>query len=581
MRILLCMTALAAAAAAGGERPNVILVSLDQLGAGRLHCYGNPRSTSPSLDRMAGEGVRFERFYSAAPWTAPSYASMMTSQHPSRHGVTLFLPRTAAAIPANMKTLAEVFRDAGYETAAFVNNSVAGEYLTARGFGLYDEGQRRPTTITERSSPDSAQYKAPAVNKRVLEWLSAEHAKPFFLFLLYFEPHSPYDPSPAHDLFKSDAYPNESNTGYDCTKGRLFRLANLGDRKAIERLWQLYDGKIHLIDYYFGQVLDTLRTLRMDGKTIVFLTSDHGELIYSHAGDYMTFDHRSLYDPVMHVPAILWGAGIPKARVIRDTGTHIDIAPTLLELAGLPRLEGAQGRSLAPVMAGRAARRVDHIFGEQDVVEPLRSVRDGRYKLILNTLTGRKQLFDCLADPAELRDLANADPGRVAQLAAVLEDWRKRNEPPEAALLARWREVAAKSAKVHITDEMTIGANCQLTGGPWHADDNPRHNGGGAYWTEAVRGAETVRTARWRTDNPMLGRYRISIWYGPLQGAAGDVPFTVKTRKSERSLRINQTQRAGEWQELGIFEDPLWVELNNRAGGRVIADAVRFERLDE
>ena len=583
MRTSILFTLLAASASSqAAERPNVILVSLDQLSAPRMHVYGSPRATSPNLDRMAAEGVRFARFYSASPWTAPSYGSMMTSQFPSRHGVTLFLPHNVPALKPDTTTLAEVYKHGGYETAAFVNNSVAGEYLTARGFDLYDEGQRRPTNITERSAPGSVRFKAPAVNQRVIEWLGRRHAQPFFLFVLYFEPHSPYDPPLEHDLFKNDCYPNEINTGYDRTAGHLFRLANLGDQKAIERLWQLYDGKIHYIDYYFGQVLDKLRSSGMDKNTIVFLTSDHGETIYSHAEDYMTFDHRSLYDPVMTVPGIVWGAGIPKGRTVNALATHIDIAPTLLELSGQGPKRDAQGHSLVPLIRGKEKQGVPHIFGEQDVVEPLRYVRDAQYKLILNTLTGRKQLFDTAADPAEKRDLSGSQPKVVARMSVLLEAWRKENEPPQAQLLARWADIAAKSPKVHITDEMTIGANMQLNGTPWQMDDNPKDSGGGAYWTEPAKPGEAARTAKWRTDNPMMGRYRISVWHGALAkgSVATDAPYTVKTRTGEKTFRVDLTQNIGAWQELGEFTDPLWVMLTNQANGRIIVDAVRFERVD-
>jgi arylsulfatase A-like enzyme len=115
--------------------------------------------------------------------------------------------------------------------------------------------------------------------------------------------------------------------------GKLFRWADLGDRKAIERMTQLYDGKIHFVDSYLGRVLDKLRDSGLARNTIVFLTSDHGKLLYSHPDDFLTFDHRSLYDQVMHVPGIIWGAGVPQGKTIDALATHIDIAPTLLELA--------------------------------------------------------------------------------------------------------------------------------------------------------------------------------------------------------------------------------------------------------
>lgn len=572
---------LLAAAAHGAIRPNIILVSLDQCQADRLHVYGNARPASPNLDRMAAEGVRFSRFYSAAPWTAPSYGAMMTSQYPSRHGVTIFFPRDVSALKPDAVTLAEIFRKAGYATAAFVNNSVAGRYLTGRGFDEYDEGQRRPSTITERTGMDNPEFRAPATNGRIIQWLDQSRSKPFFLFLLYWEPHSPYDPPAEHDLFKSDAYPNETNTGWDVNKGRLFRWANTGDRKAIERLTQLYDGKIHFIDYYFGQILNKLRSSGLDKNTIVLLTSDHGELLYSHPEDYLTFDHRSLYDQVMHVPGLLWGAGVPRGKTIDALATHIDVAPTLLELADLPRKPDAQGESLVPLIRGQKSVVHTVLFGEQDIVEPLRSVRDTRYKLILNTRTGRKQLFDDRSHPGEHRDIAAQEPEVTARLSALLEKWRAENEPPPAEREGRWRQLIAKSPPAHVVDDVTIGANLQLTGSGWNMADEPHNLNGACYWTEAAKPGEQVRTAIWRTDNPMLGRYRISAHYGglPQGGVAHNAPFTVTAQGGGKTFRLDQNQDAGSWRELGVFEDPISVKVTNDTDGRVIVDAVKFERL--
>jgi len=577
----LLIACLLAQALGAQTRPNIILVSLDQCQADRLHSYGNARETSPNLDRMAREGVRFSRFYSASPWTSPSYSSMMTSEYPSRHGVTIFFPRDVEAQSPGAVMLAEWLKDHGYHTAAFVNNSVAGHNITARGFDEYDEGQQRPPSITERKGLDNPEYQAPAATGRILNWLDAKHEKPFFLFLLYFEPHSPYNPPPEHDLFRSGVYAGETNTGWDLKGGRLFRWADVGDQDAIERMTQLYDGKIHFVDFYIGQVLQKLRDSGLDKNTIVLLTSDHGEMLYSHPDDFLTFDHRSLYDQVMHVPGILWGAGVPRGKTIQSLATHIDIAPTLLALSGLPPKPGSQGEDLVPVIRGKQASVHPYLFGEQDILVPLRSVRDERYKLILNERTGEKQLFDDSQDPGEHRDIAASQPSIVARLSAVLDKWRQANEPPAAERETRWRKLVAQGPPALIVDEVTTGAHLQLHGGGWKMADEASNYLGGCFWAPAARAGETAKTATWRADNPMLGRYRISIWYGklPQGGAASDALFTVAAKNGDKSFRIDQTRNTGGWQELGVFEDPLSVSLDNRANGPVIADAVKFERL--
>jgi hypothetical protein len=304
-------------------------------------------------------------------------------------------------------------------------------------------------------------------------------------------------------------------------------------------------------------------------------------MLYSHPDDFLTFDHRSLYDQVMHVPGIVWGGGVPKGKTVDALATHIDIAPTVLELAGLPAKPDAQGESLAPLIWGRAAKAHDYVYGEEDILEMLRSVRDERYKLILNERTGAKQLFDDQADPGEHNDLAASQPEIVSRLDGVLESWRKANEPPTAERDARWREIVAKGAPALTIDEVTMGAHLQLTGTGWKMADQKDNYLGGCFWTEPAHEGEKPRTAMWRSDNPMLGRYRVSLWYGglPQGGVATDAPFRIETRGGAKAIRIDQTKNSGKWQELGVFEDPLRVTLSNEANGRIIVDAVKFERL--
>ena len=581
---VLVVALVAAGAAAGRPRTNIILLVCDQMRADRLHVYGNARATSPNIDRMAAEGVRFERFYSAAPWTAPSYSSMLTSQYPSRHGVTIFFPKDMDAQKPATIMLAEWLRKAGYETAAFVNNSVAGKNITGRGFDFYDEGQLRPPSITERSGLANPEYQAPAATDRILRWLDGPHAKPFFLFALYWEPHSPYNPPREHDLFKSSAYPDVTNTGWDLLTGGLFRWADLGDIKAVERMTQLYDGKIHFVDEYVGKLLDKLRSSGLQRDTVVMLTSDHGELLYSHPEDYLTFDHRSLYDQVMHVPGILWGANIPRGKTVTAMAHHVDIAPTFLAAAGLPAKPDAQGVSLIPASEGKANEIHQYVFGEQDILEPLRSVRDSRYKLILNERTGTQQLFDDRADPGEFTNVAEREPEITKKLAAVLDRWRKENEAPAPDRDARWLAAARKSAPETIIDEVTTGAHLQLTGAGWHSEDQPSNFKGGCFWSEPAQAGEAPpRTATWRVDNPLLGMYRISIWYGGLREGpiSSNTPFTITTQHGSKPFTVDQTKPTDGWRVLDTVKDPIAVTLTNKANGRVIVDAVKFVRLPD
>jgi arylsulfatase A-like enzyme len=570
----------------GAQRPrrlNVILIALDQLRADQLHCLGNPRLTSPNLDRLAAAGVRFSHFYSVAPWTAPSYSSLMTSLFPSRHGVTLFWHPDYSLISPDVPMLAEAFKAQGYYTAAFVNNGVAGKALTGRGFDEYDQGQ--PNTqvkdITQRGG--EAYNLAPETTAKLLPWLDQHRTQPFFLFVLFLEPHSPYNPPPEDDIFKTNAYPNETNTGYDLNKGHLFRLAMLGDQQAVQRLYDLYDGKIHFADRYVGELMDQVRKLGLSNSTLIVLTSDHGELLYSHPDDFLTFDHRSLYDTVLHVPLIMAGLGLPKGKLVAGLASNVDTAPTILKLAGLPPLPDAEGQSLVPLIQGKEKAVNKYIYAEEDVVVPLRSIRTEKFKLIENLWSGRCQLFDLESDPGELHDISGHNPSVESDLLDHLHAWMSENHASLAERLATWRKYAADPrARETVTDDQTIGGRLLITGGGWHSDESPAHGGygGGYLWTE---GGDGSRTAVWRSDLPLIGAYKVYVYYGhPTVGPlATNAPFTIATDGETGTATVDFTQGAGNWVLLGTYKNPRNVQLTNAADGVVIADAVKFERIGE
>jgi arylsulfatase len=571
---------------ASGEKMNVLFIALDQLQADQLHCYGNPRETSPNLDRLAQRGVRFSHFYSVAPWTSPSFASLHTSLYPSRHGVTLeWLPGNPL-IPKDTPMMVPIFKNHGYYTSAYINNNYDGFELIGRGFDEFYEGQSsaQVINITERANVN--EYTAIQETRDALAWLDQHKSQNFFLYLHFYEPHSPYDPPPQDDIFKSDAYPYLHDTGYDIENAPAMRLAMLGDQKAIERLYQLYDGEIHFIDRKVGEILDHLRSLGLEDNTLVVLTSDHGEMLYSHPKDYLTFDHRSLYDPVLHVPLIMAGPGVAKERVVDGLASNIDTAPTVLDLAGLPPLSDAEGQSLVPLIRGTKESLNSYVYSEEDLVPPGRAVRTLHYKLIRHLWTGDETLFDLNHDPPELHDVAQENPAVVKDLHAHLDEWMKQNEPSETEQLRRFRIYSkgeaegAVGAYVTITiDDMTIGARFDLTGiQGWHSDVEPRSGNfhQGCFWTEPGDGS---RTAIWRTDNPLLGTFRVYVYYGrPSVGRlATNAPFTVVTDKGSSTVRVDFTKGAGEWNLLGTYHNPRYVTISNAADGAIVADAIRFE----
>jgi arylsulfatase A-like enzyme len=537
--------------------------------------------TTPKIDRLAERGTRFAHFFTVGSWTAPSFAALHTSLFPSRSGVTLFWRPGMPVLDKDIPVMTEVFKNHGYYTLALVNNSLAGQALTGRGFDEYYEGAAIAIDVTQRAGLEAnSLYTAPATLARVIPWLDHHPAQPFFLYVHFWEPHSPYNPPAEDDIFKSDAYPYLSDAGYDVAHAPLKRLAMLGDQKAIERLYQLYDGKIHFVDRYVGKLLDHVHELGLDGNTVIAFTSDHGELMFSHPKDFLTADHRSLYDANLHIPFIVAGPGIPAGKVIEGLGSNIDSAPTLLDLAGLPPLDDAEGRSLVPMIRGEVSAVNQYIYAEEDAGILARSVRSENYRLIKYLWNGTTQLFDLKNDPGELVDVAQEHPAVLAELSARLDEWMKVNQPSREVQLRRWK-IFTQPEKEITVDDQTIGGRFLLTGGGWHNDVATESGNweGGAFWTE---GGDGSRTAVWRSDDPLIGTYRIWLYYGhPSVGClAPNAPFTIVSEGGSKTLRVDFNRGAGEWKILGTAANPYYVRLTNAANGAILADAVKFERID-
>jgi len=560
------------------EKINVLLITPDQMRADHLHCYGYFRNTSPHIDMMAKEGILFKRFYTVASWTTPVFASLFSSIPPSRHRMTLFMYRLGITMDPSIALLAEQFKTAGYRTVAFAINPLVGDWLLGRGFDEYYGAWR--------DDEYAIKYDAEGANETIFRWLDQHCKEPFFAWVYYVEPHSPYNPPPEHDIFKTSAYPDEINDGYtpERNKGHLFRLATAGDKEAVERLNSLYDGKIHYIDYHIGQLLKKIEELDLNKNTLTILISDHGELLYDHV-DCLTFDHRSLYDSNVHVPFIMKGPSIPKGKTIDAIMSTLDIAPTILDLAELSPMKDSQGKSLLPLIADEADTIHDYVFSEQDVVEELRSVRNEQYKLILNLQTGEKQLFDTLADPKEKENIAEREPDIVRDLSAQLKEYMKKNEPPEEEKLDLWRKVSYFKP-MQIIDEVTTGAQFQFLGMDYETipkwvrmADGGENYMNACYWIEPGDGSVG---ALWRTNNPLMGVYNIYLWYGvlPDKRSATNAPFSVVTRKGSYEFIIDQNKNVSMWNLLGEFEDPLYVKVTNKADGPVVLDAVKFERKE-
>ena len=405
--LLLASLALLAAASIGnsGRRsrppgaPNVVLVSIDTLRADRLSVYGYRRPTSPFLERLAREGILFERFYYNGGGTLPSHLTMMTSLHPATHGIG---PRTPRRLEEERITMAEAFRQAGYATAAFVG----GGWLSARfgfdqGFDLFDE------------SGHGFAENLP----KALDWLALHRDRSFFLFLHTYDVHSawnrlPYDCPGDSELRFVDTAPEGFTgcRGEECASrflsgvnerlrsGESSLAAELSARE-VGFVSDLYDGCVRYADEQIERLYGELAAQGLLDRTLLVVTSDHGEEF----GEHGFFLHdQGGYEELARIPLLMrLPDGRAGGRRVEGLAAMADVLPTLLELAGLPALAQAQGRSLVPAIPRLATRRAAlHMYSV---------LRTDRYKYF----SDERLLFDLAADPVERENLWASDSDLV------------------------------------------------------------------------------------------------------------------------------------------------------------------------
>ncbi|HVQ35649.1 MAG TPA: sulfatase [Candidatus Bathyarchaeia archaeon] len=401
-------------------RPSVIVVSLDTMRADALG------QDTPKLERLAAEGVVFERAIAPAPWTLPSHASIFTSRLPFDHGACF----SRQKIRDPLVTLAEAFRDAGYRTAGFTGDA----YLDAT-FG-FDQGFERYDAIHE--DQDLAAGPRP-IAEAALAWIREKGDSPFFAFVHTYEPHSPY---------------TEATFADERDRGRLPKVVDFPvvekihagfDLDDAERRYvkALYRGDIARTDTVLGGLLETLRSEGILDRTIVVVLSDHGEDFWDHDMRRSPGHGHSVYEELLHVPLFVRAPGTVPADVrVRTPFSLIDVAPTLVELCGLPPVAGFQGRSIAAAL--RDGREPDPVPVWSESVEygPDRfAIRGGRYKAIVvprpdvvhgeyTPVTHPLELYDVETDPLEQVNLAGAAPEEARALVALVADRARRKIRP-------------------------------------------------------------------------------------------------------------------------------------------------------
>jgi arylsulfatase A-like enzyme len=412
----------------GSGPVNVVLITLDTTRADRLGCYGYDAARTPNLDRLAELGAKFEHASCLEPLTAPSHATIMTSLYPETTGVILNGIRLRPDVP----TLSEQFRGAGYATSAFVASSSlsARDTTLDRGFEFYDDvlnprdgycpSPLMPTAAAEKLSllakdDDGAARPANEVTDAALKWLKRHRRRPFFMWLHYSDPHGPYAPPPAF------APPGLSNRSLQRRINKNW-AASKGGPKLPRHIAALYNGEIAFVDAEIGRFVEGLHDTGIAYKTTVVVVGDHGEAFGEHGTKFHGF---RLYREEVEVPLLccdLGGYLPPLPRASRAAST-LDVAPTVLDLAGIPVPSSMRGRALfttaepAPtycICVPEAGRNSKYAIGRLEAL-----VIPGE-KLIVHS-DGAVEYYDLETDPYETNDLAAEKQERVAELLATLD----------------------------------------------------------------------------------------------------------------------------------------------------------------
>lgn len=413
------------------ERPNVLFVLVDTLRYDHLSPYGYRPEVSPEIARLLAErGIVVEEAYSQAPWTLPSVASYMTSRHP---GEILGGGMASYGIPESVEPLAEHFQKLGYATGGFIANpSLHAGAGFERGF---------TTFFAPPADIEWMNRHADDLNAHALPWLAAHQDRPFFAYVHYIDPHDPYS-NP--DMIDGRSQFDPGYTGPiagDWVHGIYSGNLPLTDpERDIAYIKAMYDSEVHYVDRHIGKLLESLKP-QVLANTIVVLTSDHGEELYDHGG----WKHgQTLYEEQIHVPLLVrWDGRIPAGRRLAGTVRLLDLFPTLSAAAGGKPDPAWEGVDLLPALTGKGALprrpafaqhmatgplRAAAIFGKEKLIyfnprepfAPIDGLQDHLWQQDLGRMK-RVELYDLGKDPKEKQNLAEADPGRAAGLAPVIE----------------------------------------------------------------------------------------------------------------------------------------------------------------
>lgn len=418
---------------------NILVLVPDTVRADHLSSAGYPKPTTPAIDELAGDGALFTQAITTAPRTWQSFTSILTGLYPPRHGVRYIGDHP---LPTTTPSLGSTFAASGYETAAFDPMGFLPRVTQHKHFNAYFGSQ-----------PKDGKDEDQVLLERVAEFVSRERAQPFLAFVRLNGAHWPYNGDRWIDTFEScegrshgfnvgtyGIKMDQAGGGVEVVDKAAYRLLTwTGDADEETRRHRIahYDAQLRGVDEMIGGLLDGMRSSGLLARTIVVLTSDHGESFFEHG--YQQHGPR-VDDPVMRVPLIV---RLPPTHPDHRAGVRIDalvrtvdIFPTLLEAVGIPVPEGLDGISLLPALRGEALPRL-WAYGEtgrsfmgidperqlSGVAGKQRMIRTAEWKLVHvpDAEGGQDRLYRLRSEAGESEDVSADFPERVTQLRGLLD----------------------------------------------------------------------------------------------------------------------------------------------------------------
>lgn len=432
------------------DRPNVILIVIDDMGWADLGCYGSKLHKTPNIDRLAAGSVRFTQSYAACPVCSPTRAAIMTGKWPARLHLTDWLagrgdlpaqrlarPNFRQQLPLEEITLAEMLRSAGYATG-----SIGKWHLGGDGFGPQQQGfdlniagdaggsppgffapfvrmNQQGKTVGRKligleDAPPGA-YLTDLLNEAAVKFIERHREQPFFLYLPHYTVHIPLQ----------------------AKQELIGKYPPAGEYRGQQNN-PVYAAMIESLDDGIGHILAKLDEWKLAENTIIVFTSDNGGLATleglntpSTSNAPLREGKGFLYEGGIRVPLIVrWPAAVKGGRSVEQIVSSVDLLPTLAEMCGVNSGHSVDGVSLAPVLLEMGQIERDAIYWHYPHYanqggKPGGAVRAGDWKMIEFYETGRRELFNLKTDARESRNLATQEPDRVQELAAKLDAWRK------------------------------------------------------------------------------------------------------------------------------------------------------------